>query len=276
MDETEVAHFGTFGFVVLRQAVDPVPLSDEVDRSLRDAGSASFAAEVDGGTIAGRYVPMMAEHTPVSLSLLDRFADVAASLLGRSVLPVRAKGVLYFGGSAWHNDSGRGIGSVGFACYLERLDSAHGALRVLPGSHRPEFGRAVQEFASHQAAGGLDAPGRVPALPGYPVETEPGDVIVFDEHLYHASAGGRERRQWRVDYVIDAVGTEEEAEARAYYAGVFPADWDGGYDVDRFPSYGPHWLASGRPSVSRLGQLGVYEAAGRQEAYARSQRRSAR
>ena len=125
-------------------------------------------------------------------------------------------------------------------------------------------------------AGYLDGPrggnggAEVDALPGHAVATAPGDVIVFDGHLFHASAGGRDRRQWRVDFVADPVGTEE-ATVQAYFAGVYPPDWDGGYDVDPYPSYGGHWRGRPRPWGPRLAELGVYDRAPAGEEFTRSQ-----
>ena len=268
LSTAEVLAFSTFGFIVLRDAFDPGPLAEEVDRSLREGASAWSAAGAGGTEF--RYVPLMCERTPLSLSLLDRFAPLAAQLLRRPVLPVRAKGVSYLGATDWHSDSGRDVASVGFVAYLESLGAASGALRVLPGSHRAEFGRAIGEYIQHRAAAaGTDVEAAVATLPGYSVDTEPGDVIVFDEHLYHASAGGRDRRQWRVDYVEDPADAELEAKVRAYFAGIYPPDWDGGYDVDRFPSYGEHWRGSALPGTARLEQLGVYAAAAAQEGFAR-------
>jgi len=52
----------------------------------------------------------------------------------------------------------------------------------------------------------------------------------------------------------------------------FIADWDGGYDVDRYPSYGLDWKNSGRPSAIELERLGVYDLAARQEAFTRRRR----
>ncbi len=47
------------------------------------------------------------------------------------------------------------------------------------------------------------------------LETEPGDVIVFDEHVWHASMGGRNRRQWSATFVLDpATPAEERAVGR--------------------------------------------------------------
>jgi hypothetical protein len=117
----DIAHFDRFGFVVLRRAFDPVPLIAEVDRALIDGSRAPFGAAVGGGEVTGRYVPMMCERTPYSLTLLDDFADIVTSLLGGPVLPVRAKAVVYHGETNWHHDSDLDVSSVGCLCYLEPL-----------------------------------------------------------------------------------------------------------------------------------------------------------
>jgi hypothetical protein len=253
VDDADIAHFATFGFVVLRGAFDARPLSEEVDEALREGSRASFASVV----ARGRYVPMMTERTPVSLSLLDRCAGLAATLVGAPVLPVRAKCVQYAGDTAWHADSDRALTSIGCAAYLESLGADNGALRVLPGSHCRDFAHALSSHpARHDVA----------AVPGFVVETEPGDLVVLDEHLHHASVGGAARRQWRVDYVIDPVDPEEEAEVRAYYAEVYALGWDGGYDAEAFPTYGSSWRSSGRACLERLTALGAHAAATAQEA----------
>jgi hypothetical protein len=211
---------------------------------------------------------MMVAETPHSLALLDRLQGAAEALVGEPVIPVRAKGTRYFGSTGWHTDStDAAVASVGFAAYLEPLGAGSGALRVVPGSHRPELGAAVARYLD------LAAPAAVDALPATALETEPGDVIAFDEHLYHASAGGGVRRQWRVDYLRDPRSPAEEAAVRAFLGRIFPPDWDGGYDVDRFPSFGPGWLGSGRAAVERLRKLGAYELASAQEGFTRAQRR---
>jgi len=147
------------------------------------------------------------------------------------------------------------VASVGFACYLEPLDGATGALRVAPGSHRPLRAPAPADDPSDDHA----------------VGTEPGDVIVFDEHLLHASRGGTLRRQWRVDYVARPADAAEEAVVRRYYADIFSPDWDAGYDVDAFPSYGGHWQGLCDPDDDALlDRVGAYAAAGAEEAAARA------
>ena len=257
----DVNYFRTFGFFILRQFFDPGPLAAEIERVLHDAFASSFdVCHYDG--IHFQYVPMMTESTPASLLLLDRTEAVAATVLGTSVLPTRAKAVRYFGNTPWHVDSVLSVASIGCSAYLETLTAETGALRVLPGSHHQELGGAIR------ALGGIGM--SATALPWHAVETEPGDMIIFDEHLFHASFGGRPRRQWRIDYINDPASAEAESHAIAYFASIYAPDWDGGYDVDRYPSYGPDWRTSGRPAVARLEALGVYELAARQEAFARA------
>jgi hypothetical protein len=211
---------------------------------------------------------MMTANTPMSLALLDRTAVVAATLLGTSLIPTRAKAVRYFGNTPWHVDSASPIVSIGFAAYLEPLTAENGCLRVLPGSHHPQFAAAVRTL------GGIGMPAT--ELPSHAIATEPGDVIVFDEHLCHSSFGGGTRRQWRIDYLSDPATVEAETETIAYFASLYSPDWDGRYDTDRYPSYGPDWRASGRPSVARLEALGVYALAARQEAAARAKHQRAK
>src|SRR5690606_15376231 len=128
----------------------------------------------------------MTAETPASLALLDRLETIAADLLGGPVLPTRAKGTRYFGDTPWHADSESPLRSVGFLAYLESLDAENGAFRVMPGSHHPDFGESLREFVE---------PARVDIdVPAHVIATRPGDVIAFDEHLYHASVGGRVRQ----------------------------------------------------------------------------------
>jgi phytanoyl-CoA dioxygenase PhyH len=259
----DVVYFRAFGFILLPRFFDPRPLAEEVDRVLRNGSVRSW--KVSDDEIRFQYVPMMTSETPHSLSLLDRVESVASTLLGGPVLPIRAKGTRCYGNSPWHIDSTSVIASVGFLAYLEQLGPETGALRVLPGSHRPDFSQEIR------ANGAIGLPAT--ALPSHVIVTEPGDLIVLDEHLFHSSFGGATRRQWRVDYVCDPVGAEAERQTKAYFQNIYQPDWDGGYDVDRYPSYGLDWHTSGRGCVGRLGELGVYDFAAKHEAFARGRRK---
>lgn len=242
-DEHAVGWFRRQGFLVLRRAFDPVPLSDETDRVLAEQSQSAAARKAGSGGVEFRSAPMMCERTPESLALLDAVVPVAEALIGRRVLPVRAKGTRYYGSTDWHTDSELDLPSLGITAYLEPVTADTGALRVVPGSHRAD----------------------VPDAPAEAIPTEPGDIIVFDEHLAHGSAGGADRRQWRIDFVPDPIGTDETATVHGYFARIFDPGWDGGYDAVRYPSYGTFWQQRDRPWTRRLRELGVYELADAQE-----------
>jgi hypothetical protein len=232
------------GFVLFRRFFDPVPLAVELDGAIRDGISPTqpvqrFAA--GNGTVSLQYVPMMCERTPVSMDLTSILASVAEDLLQRAVLPGRAKGTKYVGDTSWHRDSELGIASLGCIAYLDRLTAATGALRVVPLSHR---NRTIE----------LPAAG---CHTGVTIESEPGDVIVFDEHLVHGSSGGRERRQWRVDFVIDPADSEIAAVQQWFAQSVPDERGDVGYDARLYPSYGEYWQSRHPRSATRFADLDI-------------------
>lgn len=262
VSNVDLDHFRTRGFFVLRDFFDPRELLSEFDRVFPDEHVSSPVSSYDG--IHYQYVPMMTAQTPASLSLLDRTGLLAEEVLGGAVLPTRAKAIRYFGNTAWHVDSVSPIESIGFMAYLEPLTAGDGALRVVPGSHRPALGSKLRGMG----ATGMPAT----ALPSEVLSTRPGDMILIEEHLFHASCGGKVRRQRRVDYLRDPVDRTAEQQTKAYFSGLYAPDWDAGYDVDVHSSYGPDWQASQRPCVARLQALGVYELATRQEMFTRAKR----
>ncbi|MEZ5400873.1 MAG: phytanoyl-CoA dioxygenase family protein [Bryobacteraceae bacterium] len=259
----DLSHFRVFGFVVLQQFFDASPIGAEIDRLLPSEAGTSVNTP-GAGEIRFQYVPMMTAETPASLALLARTQPLAERLFDGPVLPTRAKGTRYWGDTPWHADSGLPLASIGILAYLEPLRAETGSLRVIPGSHRPEFGDGLRSLG----VSGKPAAG----MPSHAIATDPGDLIVFDERLFHASSGGGVRRQWRVDYVADPADADAEDQTRAYFRGLFRSDWDGGYDVDRHPSHGEGWRRSASAIASRLEALGVLEMAARQEAFMRSRR----
>jgi ectoine hydroxylase-related dioxygenase (phytanoyl-CoA dioxygenase family) len=258
LTDAEIAHFRAFGFVVARQAFDAASLSEEVDRALADGLTPMRRSSAQAGIDFG-YVPMMCERTPVSVALLDRFSAAASRLLGGDALPVRAKAVRYHGASVWHRDSELPVDSIGVVAYLEPLDATSGALRVLPGSHHHSYATALaQELSRRGEPQGVETDG---GFAGTPLETRPGDIIVFDEHLYHASHGGAARRQWRADYFALPHTDTATTAARMYLAAMYRPGWSGSYDTHRYPTYGPHWRATPRACHEHLERLGAYRAA---------------
>ena len=146
---------------------------------------------------------------------------------------------LYVGDTTWHGDHGwypswyqgdpdpkfvemRYHPSLKVAFYLDRMTRDTGCLRVIPGTHyvfwpvkQPGDGyHTVGPFTESLAPIHGDAPknflpdGTIKQfgvmsrdIPSHAIESEPGDVVFFNHHLWHASFGGRTgRRMYSFDF----------------------------------------------------------------------------
>ncbi|MGH9224952.1 MAG: phytanoyl-CoA dioxygenase family protein [Acidimicrobiales bacterium] len=264
----EIAHFRAFGFVVRRGCFDPAEaaqLKAEVGAGIGDAfGGVGTDDDPEGtGGIRGDYLPLSVDRAPLSQALIaddPRLFQGSVELLGGPTVPTVPIATCFTSNAGWHADDGRGVGGVKFIAYLERRTAGTGALRVLPGTHEPAYQARTGEYWSRDPAGQGFDPWPVP---GIALETEPGDVIAFDRHLFHSSDGGHNRLAWTIEYlpwpglgdrdridlvrrvVVDAAGYDHE-----------------GYDRDRWPTW-REWVAGARgiPSrecaVQRLRLLGV-------------------
>ena len=91
----------------------------------------------------------------------------------------------------WHADR-RGKAELGLVrikvmIYLSPMTEANGALRVIPGSHRAPMHLDLLDFNDRQTIEDpryFGVPGR--ELPAHLLETTPGDVLLFNQNLYHA------------------------------------------------------------------------------------------
>ena len=190
----QVAHFETFGFLVLRDVFTP----EEMDTIERECNE--IMKEVRGGApfdgTERQAVQPFFERRPFTNTLMDddRIYSIAEDLLGPDFVLDQSEGNLHVGDTEWHGGTSWGILpwiKIGF--HLEPLTRDTGCLRVIPGSHligetdlyAPLTGRmeAGEVFGMPQSE-----------IPCVALECEPGDLIVFTENALHASFGGRPGR----------------------------------------------------------------------------------
>ncbi len=190
--------FETFGYLHLRGAIaaDVGWISDEFH-----AGWKSQGVEHDGTKHTG-YPGIMISSTPRLSTLLDHAAVVGAldDLLGQGWSCYGGDGNFYYGDTQWHSDvhpgtvSEKGITRhIKIAFYLDAIRLGHtGCLRVIPGSHLggDRYSTLVQDGLCGGAPLGLS--GR--DVPAAALETDPGDLVVFDHRLKHAAFGGGNAR----------------------------------------------------------------------------------
>ena len=148
-------------------------------------------------------VPFIDQSVYLSALLDDpRVNGIFSSLLGDDFNYIGSDGNFYVGDTKWHSDlnwNGDDIGTprlkyYKMAFYLDPLTRSTGALRVIPGSHRfgDPYAEEVQKLIwTSQDSWGVSG-AEVPAIP---LETTPGDVVVFNFATKHSAWGGGARRR---------------------------------------------------------------------------------
>ena len=227
LSQSQIEHFNVFGVLILRGV-----LSEEDVRKLNAEWDAKLTTTTDGGAQGKKkYIlswPSFGPETPFTGSLLEdpRVNEIVESIYPDGFYGISCNSSSKVGETPWHPDSNfqymRGIKVV---TYLQPLNGDNGALRVIPGSHRypihdkikqiemrkTEFDGVKREkkvdSANSETNGGL-AIGEVPALI---CATNPGDIIVFDFRIWHASTGGAyDRRLLSMIFIKQAASPEEE------------------------------------------------------------------
>lgn len=195
----QLAQFDIFGYLGF-----PGLLADKAD-AIIDAFGAVW--DMHGGGHNGKphdgkarsVVVQFLDQSEYLCTLLDdpRIHDIAASILGDDFNYMGSDGNFYVGDTRWHSDGygGRGgLKHIKIAFYLDPLTRDTGALRVIPGSHR--IGDVFSEQLQRDAAKSEDVWGisgnQVPALA---LETQPGDVLVFNHDIKHSAWGGSTHRR---------------------------------------------------------------------------------
>ena len=265
LTQEQLAHFRTFGFVILKDLFTP----DEVD---------TLNAEFDRASErASSYVPFEGNKRhifrfrggdgPFFASLMEdpRFAGTAEQIYGDSFFATGCPGGIRFvnKGTKWHPDTvNKNQYGVKFGFYLQPLRADSGALRVIPGSHLDPLHSDLREVRARQRLGGThpigQALGGVENVPSYVCETDPGDILAFDLRLWHASWGGFEDRKMCQAVFYHYPESAEEMEATRWQLCInadtdyAAAPWD---DPELFPG-GWHSNPDENPKRKRwLGRL---------------------
>jgi hypothetical protein len=259
------AFFAANGFVLLPALLDPdeaARLREEVAHNIQRAYDIPAPSDGPATGYDGLYLPLAGPQSPLSRALTSDpvMTRLAGTLLGRPPVPKPAKGMIYGDASAWHRDSDDAdLHAVKIACYLEPLSGETGALRVLPGSHHPAYSNALSEYRAQWPSGTpLDEDDEQRRWPGVVLATKPGDAVIFDVHLWHASLFGRHRSQWTVSFAATPE-SQAEAEAVRRYIALFLSVRHV-YDHDTYPYYDPDWLGPGAPTfAATMKAIGLFD-----------------
>jgi hypothetical protein len=254
----QIAHWEAFGFLVLRQLFKP----DEV-KALREAATEVVNQQGGGNafTSAPRFgMGSFLERHPALANWVDddRIHGMSEALLGPDYILQRTGGAVYWGDTPWHgghpaHESPPFVPykTAKIGMYFDSLNGGNGCLRVIPGSHRRPFSDHLRPlYREHgdpvpESFGLAEEDIRCVAL-----DSEPGDVIVFTERVFHAAfETDKGRLQITAEYLANPTTDEQIASIRTYH--------------DQFTwSFHPSesYISSDRPRirrmVSRLVELG--------------------
>ncbi len=230
--QQQLSFFHRFGYLVVRQLFDArevAAVTHAFERTMHDFGTARVH---DGTRRTGILGPI--QHIPEMNGILDHpgILDLAGGILGDDFNYACGDGNYYSGETGWHPD---GDWHQLFACkilfYLDPLTRATGALRVIPGSHLPDHplraggakpAERLMAWLNESGLGQSEYPGDVA------VETQPGDIIIFNHDLLHASfGGGKRRRMFTMNLTRHCETPEDLALLRSYVSVHSP----GGYKL---------------------------------------------
>jgi hypothetical protein len=254
LSHQQILHFRTFGYVTLRGLLsqsEVATLRQEVTDALADAFGRLATEPNDLGGISGDYLPLAADRAPFSQSLIaddPRTFLASAELLGGPTVPSVGIATCFTGDSTWHTRQRSALGGITFWADLEPRTEHTGALRLIPGSHLPDFGSRVCEYrGAEPATSGFEQW----EWPHVVIETEPGDMVAFHVHLMNCAQGGLPRLSWTIDYLPwPGIANRERIRVlRDFVGGDVEFDHED-YDRDRWPVW-REWAAAADRTASR-------------------------
>jgi hypothetical protein len=222
LTDAEIGFFETFGYLgfpgLLADRIEEVQTVFEEIWASRGGGHFGKAHE---GTARSCIVPFIDQDARLA-SLLDdpRILAIAKSLCGDDFNYMGSDGNYYVGDTGWHSDGWhRGeIRHIKIAFYLDPLTRDTGALRVIPGSHRvgesytEQLQREIGKSADLWGVAGRD-------VPAMALETQPGDIVVFNHNTKHAAFGGGTRRRMFTINLCQRYPEERLGDLRDYISG---------------------------------------------------------
>lgn len=199
----QLAHFRTFGFLFLPGAFTAEEMTAFI-RAAEELWKETPDPEEDGN--GEKRLNYFVERQPLLTQLVtdERIYPIIETLMGPEFIWVGSEGNISNRSNVkWHPDRKYyrtneeqwiDYPQVKVMIYLEKLTKNTGCMRVIPGSHRMPYHKdlANQEIDPNALPFGL--PPR--DIPCAALESNPGDVILFNHCIWHSSFGGGKRRRY--------------------------------------------------------------------------------
>ena len=232
LNAQEIAFFNVFGFIVLRKVFDSQKMFDMSEAFNEIAVSDRDGKKFEGERRQDLY--LSGQQSFKDVEICDELFNPLAQLLGKDfVLTGKCGGGLFVGDTQWHPDIAKVSSQTNIKAgiYLDPVNVDTGCLRVVPGSHKNPLHDQLQplrmgrikksledgslmsniapagekgriELEDWQEYSGIDMDedntifGVDPITsPSAHMESIPGDVVLFNQCIFHASFGGATGRR---------------------------------------------------------------------------------
>ncbi len=198
------ARFHTFGFIHLPQQFS----LEEMEAVTREADTL-WEEQRGGGPPTGQNQGIIdiVEKGEVMTNMLvdDRIWGTVEALLGPGFVWNGSGGSLSFTGVTgkgvhhWHTDRPNEphANTYSFHLYLDKVRSDTGALRVIPGSHKPSLHDELLSLNEQADDTSMKVFGLGHTdMPGVAIESDPGDIVFFSQKIYHGVYGMQPGRRY--------------------------------------------------------------------------------
>ena len=217
----QIAHFETFGFLVLRQLFTPeeagIMKREAIEIFDEDRGSTPVAEAKTQDIVH------FLERKPYLSQLVDddRVYNIGVDLLGPDFILQATSGARRVADTPWHRDMSleNPLRSANVSFYTDTLRRETGCLRVISGSHHLASPDPFALLMDRSEDPDFMPFGVRPSeIPCYAIESQPGDVLVFTDSLAHASFGGEAgRHHYGMNFIANPKTDEQVAYIKSLY-----------------------------------------------------------
>ena len=177
-------------------------------------------------------------------------------LLGDDTVPVRSNANSFRHNTGWHQDSRqRHLCMLKNVVYLQPTTSDHESLRLIPGSHKSPLFDGLLRIGLNSSNDSepqflKDSEFRGEDIPCYIFCSQPGDVITFNQNIWHAAFDGYEdRRNCSFSFYSNPTTAKEEEDLHVLVKDAKTISPE--MDLQNSPYYHPWWLANPEGSSKR-------------------------
>jgi ectoine hydroxylase-related dioxygenase (phytanoyl-CoA dioxygenase family) len=248
LTEEQIQHFNVFGFVVRRNVFSSEELAkmnDECDRRLAAIQETSDPEKNQGSYSWFNRNP----ETPFTSSLLEdpRIYVPSEQLVGDDSIPINTGTGSVDEGIDWHPDrQDHHMCILKNLMYLRPTNADRGALRVIPGSHKDPMHKELLRIELNSKPGEkkshyLEKSGlRGEDIPCYIFNSNPGDIIILNELIWHAAYSSyKDRRLCYFNFYRNPKSPEQTESMRKEVKKL--AETNGAHEIGGL-QYHPWWL----------------------------------